>query len=175
MWTSDLEKLASEASTSSRTPRSRRCRRMDLPCGSRQRGRRPLALKSTSGLFFGGVATVVGKLFAQCRLDIAIFGEKDFQPLPVVTRMAVELDFGVKVIGSKTKRERDGLAVCSRNEIRRPNSGAWRLPLTARCRKVQRSLWPAKSFAPHSPPAPTSSRPAGFALADLAASRRRDP
>jgi pantoate--beta-alanine ligase len=65
--------------------------------------------------FFGGVTTVVGKLFTQCRPDFAVFGEKDFQQLRVVTRMAGDLDLGVKVMGSKTVRERDGLAMSSRN------------------------------------------------------------
>src|SRR5690348_1580637 len=57
--------------------------------------------------FFGGVATVVGKLFVQCRPDLAVFGEKDFQQLRVVAQVTRDLDLGVRVVGSKTIRERD--------------------------------------------------------------------
>jgi pantoate--beta-alanine ligase len=91
---------------------------------------------------FAGVLTVVAKLFGLVRPDVAVFGEKDYQQLALIRRMAADLCLGIEVVGGETVRETDGLALSSRNRYLEHDE---RLDAVA----LSRALFAARDAAAH--------------------------
>ncbi|WIY26671.1 pantoate--beta-alanine ligase [Parasedimentitalea psychrophila] len=111
---------------------------------------------------FDGVATVVAKLFLQTGAHQAFFGQKDFQQLMVVKRMARDLDIPIEVIGCPTVREASGLAMSSRNQRLSPEGLERAAKLYPIMQQVAARLAGGEGFAPLAAEARDQLNKAGF-------------
>ncbi len=118
--------------------------------------------------FFHGVLTVVLKLLHLTRPDLAFFGEKDYQQLTLVRRMARDLDLPVEIVGVPTVREPDGLARSSRNRYLSPDQRRTALALSAALRAGTAAATEPDPAAPDGERPPRSRADAVLAAANTA-------
>ncbi len=111
---------------------------------------------------FAGVATIVTKLLNQCQPDIAVFGEKDYQQLQVIRRLARDLDIDTEILGAPTVRETDGLAMSSRNAYLSPGERRAAACLPAQLADLARMLRDGAPVAPSLAQAKATLEAAGF-------------
>ena len=115
---------------------------------------------------FDGVATVVAKLFNQVAPDVVLFGEKDWQQLAIIRRMATDLDFTLEIVGVPTVREADGLAMSSRNAYLTRQQRATAAALPAALVGAAEQLAGGSDAAPALAAAKAAILAAGFAAID---------
>ena len=115
---------------------------------------------------FAGVATVVSKLLLQSQADVALFGEKDFQQLQVIRRVARDLDIPVTIEGVPTVREGDGLALSSRNAYLTPGQRAVAPALYRTLREMAGRLEAGEDVAAVTAEGLAALRRAGFTAID---------
>lgn len=121
--------------------------------------------------FFGGVATVVAKLLIAVMPDFAIFGEKDYQQLLVIRRLAADLGLGIEIGGGAIVREQDGLAMSSRNAYLNPEQRKIAGQLNRILREAAQSVRAGKSIATVEAHARAELLSAGFDSIDYVAVR----
>ena len=104
----------------------------------------PLSAEQLCGTYreghFEGVATVVAKLFNIVRPHVAVFGKKDFQQLHVIRALERQLNFGIRIVGADTVRERDGLAMSSRNGYLSAEEREEAVRLSRNLKHIKRSI-----------------------------------
>ena len=123
---------------------------------------------------FSGVATVVAKLLIQARPDVAVFGEKDYQQLQVIKRLAIDLDLPTRILGAPTVRAEDGLALSSRNAYLTPAEREIAASLNVVLLNLARALADGEPAAPAEADAIEALLAAGFEGVDYVEARHAD-
>ena len=118
---------------------------------------------------FDGVATVVTKLLNAVRPDVALFGEKDFQQLAVIRRLATDLQLGIEIVGVPTVRDCDGLALSSRNAYLNPDERARAVELPRALERAAEAILEGKPVDRTLQQAARALRDAGFSAVDYVA------